>query len=213
MLLRSWPRPPWFVRRFITPTSRFATSSRPSRRRAGSTGRKVRQANITGRYNRPYFASRRFLDGSFLFARHVLNLGGASPPRAVMTGTARLGQGVRREAESEGSRRRNSDSTNRNRIPSPKRLGNAAMDADARTVIRRREGKSGEARGKDSRLNLGDLDVCPDASGLPRRQRRGTGDEKSAEAVVVHCIVRFRRTYWRTKGRIRFCKEQLGRTR
>ena len=31
--------------------------------------------------------------------------GGASPLRAVMTGTARLGKGVRREAESEGSRR------------------------------------------------------------------------------------------------------------
>jgi hypothetical protein len=38
-----------------------------------------------------------------LFARHVLNLGGASPLWAAMTGTARLGQGVRREAESEGS--------------------------------------------------------------------------------------------------------------
>jgi len=33
-----------------------------------------------------------------------------------MRGTARLGQGVRREAESEGNRCQNSDSTNRNRI-------------------------------------------------------------------------------------------------
>ena len=53
---------------------------------------------------------------AILFARHVLNLEGESPLRAVVTGTARLGQGVRREAESEGSRCQNSDSTNRNRI-------------------------------------------------------------------------------------------------
>jgi hypothetical protein len=53
---------------------------------------------------------------ALLFARHVLSLGDASSLRAVVNGTARLGQGVRREAESEGSRRQNSDSTNRNRI-------------------------------------------------------------------------------------------------
>ena len=47
---------------------------------------------------------------------NVLSLGDASSLRAVVDGTARLGQGVRREAESEGSRRQNSDSTNRNRI-------------------------------------------------------------------------------------------------
>jgi len=38
-----------------------------------------------------------------LCARHVVKVRGASPPRAVMTGTARLGKGVRREAESEES--------------------------------------------------------------------------------------------------------------
>lgn len=45
-----------------------------------------------------------FASAFALCARHVARLGGASPPRAVMTGTARLGKGVRREAESEGSR-------------------------------------------------------------------------------------------------------------
>ena len=52
----------------------------------------------------------------FLFARYVLSLGDESSLRAVVNGTARLGQGVRREAESEGSQCQNSDSTNRNRI-------------------------------------------------------------------------------------------------
>jgi hypothetical protein len=37
-------------------------------------------------------------------ARHAVLLGGTSPLRAVMTGTARLGKGVCQEAESEGSR-------------------------------------------------------------------------------------------------------------
>jgi hypothetical protein len=52
----------------------------------------------------------------FLCARHVVYLGGESPLRAVMTGTASRSKGVRREAESEGSVRQNSDLTNRNRI-------------------------------------------------------------------------------------------------
>ena len=51
-----------------------------------------------------------------LCARHVVYLGGASPLRAEMTGTASRSKGVRREAESEGSVRQNSDLTNRNRI-------------------------------------------------------------------------------------------------
>lgn len=42
-----------------------------------------------------------------LFVRQdVLSLGDVSSLRAVVNGTARLGQGVRREAESEGSRDR-----------------------------------------------------------------------------------------------------------
>ena len=52
----------------------------------------------------------------FLFARHVLVLESESLLRAVVSGTARLGQGVHREVKSEGSRCQNSDLTNRNRI-------------------------------------------------------------------------------------------------
>src|SRR3954453_12873385 len=87
---------------------------------------------------------------AFLFARHVLSLGDASSLRAVVNGTARLGQGVRREAESEGSRRQNSDSTNRNRIQGrPRwvtRQWTRTPDLHSASV----DGRSGEARGKDS---------------------------------------------------------------
>ena len=41
--------------------------------------------------------------GFSLFVRHVLDLGDASSLRAVVTGTARLGQGVRREANRKGA--------------------------------------------------------------------------------------------------------------
>ncbi len=51
-----------------------------------------------------------------LCARHGAELGGESPLRAVMIGTVSQGQGRRREAGSEGSRRQNPDLTNRNRI-------------------------------------------------------------------------------------------------
>jgi len=44
-----------------------------------------------------------FIRALFLCARHVVYLGGESPLRAVMTGTASRSKGVRREAESEGS--------------------------------------------------------------------------------------------------------------
>ncbi len=40
---------------------------------------------------------------SYPMARHVVHLGGESPLRAVMTGTASLSKGVHREVESEGS--------------------------------------------------------------------------------------------------------------
>jgi hypothetical protein len=42
----------------------------------------------------------------------------------------------------------------------PATPGNAAMDADARFSPGGVDGRSGEARGKDSRLNLGDLSFC-----------------------------------------------------
>jgi anaerobic magnesium-protoporphyrin IX monomethyl ester cyclase len=43
-------------------------------------------------------------EGETMCATHVECLGGESPLRAVMSGTVRLGKGVGREAESEGSR-------------------------------------------------------------------------------------------------------------
>ena len=93
-------------------------------------------------------------------ARHVAPVGGVSPLRAVTSGTASLGKGVRREAESEGSRWQNADPTNRNRIR-PGRRGDPAMDGDARYSSGRRRGKSGGACAKEARLTLGDLFACP----------------------------------------------------
>ena len=61
-------------------------------------------------------------------ARHVVYLGGESPLRAEMTGTASRSKGVRREAECEGSVRQSSDLTNRNRIEGLR----SAMDGDGR---------------------------------------------------------------------------------
>jgi len=55
-------------------------------------------------------------------------LGGESPLRAEMTGTASRSKGVRREAECEGSVRQSSDLTNRNRIEGLR----SAMDGDGR---------------------------------------------------------------------------------
>ena len=124
-----------------------------------------------------------------MFARHVLSLGDASSLRAVVNGTARLGQGVRREAESEGSQRQNSDSTNRNRIQGrPCRV--------TRQWTRMPNGHS-EARrvdparpeGKTQQLNLGDLSFCEDtpakATTLSAWQHVEMEREKSAAVVVV----------------------------
>jgi hypothetical protein len=95
----------------------------------------------------------------------------------------------------------------------PDTPGNAAMDADAQFSFGGVGGKSSEARAKDSRLNLGGLIVCP-TIGLSWRQRYETSGEKSAEAVVVGVHRRGSSpAYSRTKGRIRECKEQSGRTR
>src|SRR5262245_2949359 len=98
----------------------------------------------------------------FLFARHVLCLGDASSLRAVVNGTARLGQGVRREAESEGSRNRNSDSTNRNRIQGrPRRV---TRQWTRRPDIHSEAWAVDPARpeGKTQQLNLGGLSLCED---------------------------------------------------
>ena len=71
----------------------------------------------------------------------------------------------------------------------PATLGNAAMDADARNSLGSVDGRSGEARGKDSKLNLGGLSLCEDtpnqATTLSVWQHAERGREKSAETVVV----------------------------
>ncbi len=67
-----------------------------------------------------------------LFARHVMRVGGGSPLRAVMVGTARAGQGVHREVESEGSRSPKLGLDEQKPDTRPVVWGNAAMDADAR---------------------------------------------------------------------------------
>ena len=67
----------------------------------------------------------------------------------------------------------------------PLGLGNVAIDTDAPYSYGNASGRSGGARGKETRLNLGGLSLCPDTSGLLGRQRLGTGREKSAEAIVV----------------------------
>lgn len=97
----------------------------------------------------------------FLFARHVMHVGGASPPRAVMTGTARAGQGVHREVESEGSRRPNLGLDEQKSDTRPTVWGNPAMDGEARWSFGHASGRSGEARGKEASLNLGGLAACP----------------------------------------------------
>lgn len=73
----------------------------------------------------------------------------------------------------------------------PTTPGNAAMDADARYSLGGVDGRSGEARGKDSTLNLGGLLLCEDtsikawATPLSAWRHVEMGPEKSAEAVVV----------------------------
>jgi hypothetical protein len=118
---------------------------------------------------------------SDLCARHAVNLGGVSPLRAVMTGTASRSKGIRREAESEGSAKQNSDPTNRNRI-----------EGQRSGVTRQWTGRPNShpgavgvnpagGRGKEARLTLGGLCVClgePDyrdgnrAGGAQRSQQR-----------------------------------------
>ena len=65
----------------------------------------------------------------------------------------------------------------------PASKGNAAMDAEARSSHAFDAGKSGEAQGDHTRLNLGGLSICP-AIGLLGRQLPEMDREKSAEAIV-----------------------------
>lgn len=60
--------------------------------------------------------------------------------------------------------------------------GKLAMDSDARYSLVGACSKSGAARRTQARLTLGDLVSCQ--VWLLRRQRRETGNEKSAEAIV-----------------------------
>lgn len=64
-------------------------------------------------------------------ARHGAILGGGSPLWALMMGTTSLGKGVRREAESKGSQRRNLDLTNRNWIEGRCPLEKPALDGES----------------------------------------------------------------------------------
>ena len=95
-----------------------------------------------------------------LCARHVVYLGGESPLRAVMTGTASRSKGVRREAESEGSVRQNSDPTNRNRIEGRHSGVTQQWMGKPNSHSERCGSKSGGDRGKETRLTLGGLCAC-----------------------------------------------------
>jgi hypothetical protein len=111
-------------------------------------------------------------------------LGGGSPLRAEITGTASRSKGVRREAGSEGSVRQNLDPTNRNRI---KGLRSG--------VTRQRTGKPNSYPGaagvnlagtKGKRHDLPwEVSVSVWGAGLPVWQQSGRDTEKSAEAIVV----------------------------
>lgn len=60
--------------------------------------------------------------------------------------------------------------------------GKLAMDSEVRYSLVGERSKSGAARTTQTCLTLGDLILC--RGRLLRRQRRETGDEKSAEAKV-----------------------------
>jgi len=55
----------------------------------------------------------------------------------------------------------------------PPALGNVAMDTDAQYSFGSAGGRSGEARGKETRLNLGGLWSCPDDLDYPVGDDRG----------------------------------------
>lgn len=83
------------------------------------------------------------------------------------------GKGARREAGSEGSRRRTTALTNRNRIEGPCPQGEPAEYGEARTLLGCGGGRSGGDRGKETGLTLGGLPVCPDEPDYPFSDGRG----------------------------------------
>ena len=94
----------------------------------------------------------------------------------------------------ERERRRNSDPTNRNRIPGLRRRVTRQWTGTPDSQPDAYAGKSGGDRVKDPRLTLGGLPICPvepltplrrrGQAGRPSRQRGGRAWEKSAEAIV-----------------------------
>ena len=79
----------------------------------------------------------------------------------------------------------NSDSTNRNRIQGPRRRVTRQWTGMPDSHSVGDEGKSGEARAKDTQLTLGGLPVCPGDPDYRSGNVAGWTWEKSAEAVVV----------------------------
>ena len=113
-----------------------------------------------------------------------MDLGGASPLRAVMAGIVRLGKGVRREAESEGSRCQNADLTNRNRIEGYHGGVTRPWTGEPDSHPDTRGSRSGRDRRRETQLTLGGLGTCL-VIRLLRRRRHGNGDEESAEVIVA----------------------------
>ncbi len=111
-----------------------------------------------------------------------------------LAGTASGRQLRRREAGWGGSRKQNSELTNRNRIEG--RCGGVTRHwtGTPESQTDTRIGKSGGDRAKDQRLTLGDLFRFRDDPEQVHGNVPATPMEKSAEAVVVRV---------RTKGRIR----------
>jgi hypothetical protein len=83
------------------------------------------------------------------------------------------GKGARRGAGSEGSRRRTTALTDRNRIEGQRPQGEPATYGEARTLPGGGEGRSGGDRGKETGLTLGGLLVCPDEPDYPSRDGWG----------------------------------------
>jgi hypothetical protein len=104
-----------------------------------------------------------------------MRVGGVSPLRAVMTGTARAGQGVHREVESEGSRSPKLGLDEQKPDTRPSMMGNQAMCGDARWSFVIVRGRSGEARVNDASLNLGDLAACPPPADYRCGNTKGSG--------------------------------------
>src|ERR1035441_10596113 len=118
-------------------------------------------------------------------AQYDLYSRGESPPWTVMTGTIRLGKGVRREAGSEESRRRNRgfDVQKADIRPSQRwviRPGTETPDCHSERCRVNPTGPREEDKPYLRRSPLWSVHT-----GLPREQSRGTGVEKSAEAIVA----------------------------